>query len=482
MADWIEYAKIAGAFVGAGGVATLAKLYHDKVVAGKSNEIRLREAEIDRLRNDLVKAENRARTAEQDSSPGQRDLGKLRDQLTEILERLAAALPAQAASLYVPVVNAHDDGSEVPRGFAFVAVHNDDAAAASAILRLKLVEGWTIVGECWTRGTVLADNELQTNVRHVASYDKQSGFVPLHTLVAPVRWQNRQVGVLQVFNRTIEGRPAEIDARGFGADDRKALAEVLQESAEGSLAAKIHYFATHPDCMRFLGLQDELRLENAVIMYLDLTRSSSLFDELPLIDAARLINRFDENVYLRLAPFLAVVEKFNGDGTLVRFHYGGLEVGMPASNPAFRALCAAADLLRDFRDFKARRWQALASDASDAVKLRVSLTLGPVVSTNVGPRQFQVPTVMGGCVNRAAKMVAYAPRDRDVVLVDDNVRKALLQVDRAYATALKPWDAWTEDTARHTASLAGHAYYEANAEAFRGAAAEMRLSVPLRAA
>lgn len=473
MADWVEYAKIIGGLVGAIGISSLAKLYHDKVIAGKEIELKNKDAELARIRAELTRAESRAKNAEDATSPGQRDLGKLREQLTEMVERLAKTLNAQAATLYVPLFTAGDQEAEFPRGYAFVAVYNIDPDASAAILRMKLVESWTIVGECWAKGMMMEDNALQANVRHMASYDAQSGFVPVHTLVAPVRWQNRQVGVIQFFNKTQPGNPHDIALNGFGSEDRKQLVELLQDTSDASFAAKTYYFQSNAEYVRLLGLQGEINLENAAILCVDLTRSSSLFRELPLIDAARLINRFNENVYQRMGRYAAVVEKFNGDGTLTRFHYGGFDTLKPASNPAFRAVCAATDLLGDFRDFKAKHWKQLSSEAANTIKLRVTIALGPVLSTNVGPRQFQVPTVMGQCVNRSAKMVGYAPRDRDVLLVDDNVRKALMQIERDYGRALTAFQHWNDAGGTTAASMAGHSYFEVDCEPFKRAAAEL---------
>ena len=474
MIEWIEYAKIAGAFIGAGGIATLAKLYHDKVVTGKDTELKIKDAEITRLQADLLRAQSRVRSAEEDSAPAHRDLIRLRAQLTEMVERLAGGLRAQAASLYIPVFNAGDEKAASPRSFAFVAAWNIDPGATAAILKMKLVETWTVVGECWDKATLIGSNNLQANVRHVTSYDKQSGFVPVHTLVSPVRWQGRQIGIVQVFNKTLPGSGYDLDEHGFQSDDRKQLLESLQEASDSGIAGTLHYFQSSPEAMRVLGLQDELNLENAVIMYVDLTQSSTLFNELPLTDAARLINRFSKNIYQRIAPFSGIVEKFNGDGTLIRFHYVGFDSHLPKSNPVLRAVCAAADLLGEFRAFKAQRWQGLAADVADAVKLRITIALGPVVSTNMGPQQFQTPTAMGQCVNRSAKMIAYAPRDRDVLLVDDNVSKALKQIDELYLVALTAFDRWSSDTARQSSSLAGHQYFEVTPEPFRLAAMEFR--------
>jgi class 3 adenylate cyclase len=359
-----------------------------------------------------------------------------------------------------------DEAAESPRGFAFVAVYNADTTAAKAIRDMKMVESWSVVGECWDKGSVISDNDLQANVRHMASYDNKSGFTAMHTLVVPVRFQNRQIGVLQVLNKSVGADSAELDPQGFSPDDRKALSGQLNDTADGGLAMLLHYFLSDSNCTRFLGVQGELDLENAVIMYADLTRSSSLFSELPLLDAAKLINRFDEELYRRMQPHAAVVEKFNGDGTMIRFHYGGFKPDSLARNPAYRAASAAAEIVSDFEDFKAKYWKPLADNIADKVLLRMTIALGPVISTNVGPRQFQVPTVLGQCVNRAAKMAAYAPRDRNVVLVDDNVRKTLLQLDRSYGESLRDYSGFALPDTQPSESLARHAYYELDIDRF----------------
>lgn len=474
MVEWLEYAKLAGAVVGALGIGTLAKLYHDKVVAGKDTELAIKAAEVARLQADLGKAEARAHDAEQAAVPASGDLSRLRSQLSEMLERLASTMHVQAASLYIPLFNAGDERGAAPRSFAFVAAWNIEPAATAAILRMKLVESWTVVGECWDKGTPIVSNDLQGNVRHVPSYDKQSGFVPVSTLVSPVRWQGRLVGVAQFFNKTVPGHAYEVDEQGFGGEDRRLLAEALQETNDTGLAGKLHYFQSSPEALRFLGLQGELDLENAVIMYVDLTQSSALFRELPLVEVARLVNRFCRHIYQQASPFAGVVEKFNGDGALVRFHYGDVDVHQPLSSPALRATCVAAELVEAFRGFKSAHWPSVAQDLASSIKLRITLALGPVISTNMGPQQFQLPTVIGQCVNRSAKMIGYAPRDRDIVLVDDNVRQALKQIDEGYLAALADFDQWVDVSARQAASLAGHRYFEVELKAFRRAAAAAR--------
>ncbi|MEO6799065.1 MAG: GAF domain-containing protein [Rhodanobacter sp.] len=474
MVEWIEYAKMAGAFVGALGIATMAKLYHDKVVAGKDNGLAIKTAELVRLQADLVKAEARAQDAEHAAVPAHGDLSRLRGQLGEMLERLALTMQVQAASLYIPLFNAGDERGTAPRSFAFVAAWNIEPAATAAILKMKLVESWTVVGECWDKGTPIVSNNLQSSVRHVPSYDRQSGFAPVSTLVSPVRWQGRPVGVAQFFNKTVQDHAYEVDEQGFGGEDRRLLADALQETSDSGLAGKLHYFQSSPDALRFLGLQGELDLENAVIMYVDLTQSSALYSEMPLVEVARLINRFSRHIYKRVSLFAGVVEKFNGDGAMIRFHYDDADLGQPLGSPALRAMCVAADLIADFRSFKSSHWPGVAQDLAASIRLRVTIALGPVIATTMGPQQFQLPTVIGQCVNRSAKMIGYAPRDRDIVLVDDNVRHALKQIDDGYLATLTDFNQWVDPSVRQAASLAGHLYYEVALEPFRCASAAAR--------
>ena len=185
-------------------------------------------------------------------------------------------------------------------------------------------------------------------------------------------------------------------------------------------------------------------------------------------------HRVPRHIYKKASSFAGVVEKFNGDGALVRFHYGDVDLHQPLSSPALRAMCVAAELVEDFRGFKSSHWPSVAQDLASSIKLRVTLALGPVISTNMGPKQFQLPTVIGQCVNRSAKMIGYAPRDRDIVLVDDNVRQALKQIDEGHLAALIDFDQWVDVSARQAASLAGHRYFEVELKAFRRAATAAR--------
>jgi class 3 adenylate cyclase len=441
-----------------GLLVALAKLYHNKIIAKKDLDLKQKEDELLRANSALAKAEARVKTANINVS--QKDLQSLRGQLESMVDDLARSVNAQAASLYIPVFSELAKQARAPRSFAFVAVCNDDPRATAAILKMKVVETWTIVGECWQKNTPVANNQLQSDTRHVKSYDAQSGFVPLNTLTLPVRWQDQPIGVLQVFNKKSAGQGGDIDLNGFSAQDKKVLAEALKDLTPAGLASTTYQFQTNPAALDFLGLREESILENTVIMHVDLTSSSSLYNEVPLQDVARMLCTFSEFIHNEMVPYTGVVERFNGDGALVRFHYVGFDSSKPATNPVVRAVHAAESLLETFNRFKETFWHDLTEEASGLVKLRITIALGPVVAINMGSQQSSAPTVIGPCVNRSAKMVAYAPRDRDVVLIDDNSAKALAQQkNQDYVKVLKSFS-WGDENAITKHSICGSKYYE----------------------
>lgn len=432
-----------------GMVGLIARLYHkgalekkDIELEKKDVELKNKDAELARAIAACAKADERANNAGNDVA--RNDLAVLQRQLQALVEGLAISVKAQAASLYIPVLSELTKQSNTPRSFAFVAVHNADPRAAAAIRKMGVVEIWTIVGECWQKNAAVANTQLQADTRHLKSYDAESGFVPINTLVLPIRWQDKPIGVLQLFNRQCGPNIGDIDAAGFSPQDKKFLSEALKDLGPAGIASKTNQFQGSPAVFDYLGLQGESILENAVIMHVDLTSSSLLFSEAPLQDAAQMLRIFSEYIHNEMVPYTGVVERFIGDGALIRFHYVGFDSNQPATNPVVRAVHAAERLLYSFNSFKESFW---ADVATEAIKLRISIALGPVVSINMGSVQSAMPTVMGPCVNRSSKMVAYATRERNVVLVDDNTAQALdQQKNKGYTSALRPY-VWSDENA-----------------------------------
>ena len=70
-------------------------------------------------------------------------------------------------------------------------------------------------------------------------------------------------------------------------------------------------------------------------------------------------------------------------------------------------------------------------------------------------------------------MVAHAPRSRDVILIDDNVNKAITLQSPAHASAMHPFADWPAP-AGEIRSLAGFSFFEIDPAAFAQAAAGIR--------
>jgi class 3 adenylate cyclase len=59
------------------------------------------------------------------------------------------------------------------------------------------------------------------------------------------------------------------------------------------------------------------------------------------------------------------------------------------------------------------------------IRSRIGIAVGPVVAEAVGPKQVRHETVIGSTVNRANRVCRLAPRNMDVVIVDeDTARRA----------------------------------------------------------
>lgn len=227
-----------------GMVGLIARLYHKGALEKKDVELKNKDAELARAIAACAKADERANNAGNDVA--RNDLAVLQRQLQALVEGLAISVKAQAASLYIPVLSELTKQSNTPRSFAFVAVHNADPRAAAAIRKMGVVEIWTIVGECWQKNAAVANSQLQADTRHLKSYDAESGFVPINTLVLPIRWQDKPIGVLQLFNRQCGPNLGDIDAAGFSPQDKKFLSEALKDLGPAGIASKTNQFQGSP--------------------------------------------------------------------------------------------------------------------------------------------------------------------------------------------------------------------------------------------
>lgn len=456
-----------------------AKLYHNKkiaekdtVIISKDQNLTLREREISELRAQLTRLSQTTASRSEYADAGH-DLKALSEQLSVRIESMANVLGAQASSLYLPIYS-DEENQEFPRGFAFVAAYNIQGDAAKKVMKMRIVENWTILGQCWAKKQPKLDNELQRNNRHVASYDKETGFTPVHALISPVASRQGPIGLIQFLNKRSESNSNDINGKGFESKETRDLQELLIGPGGLALADQLQQFARHPEWKSYLGLRDEASLENVAIMHLDLTNSSSLFDELPLIHAAQMMNSFNSHAYRVLAAHLAVVEKFSGDGTMARFYFGSFESEGSSANAAYRAACAATDLMTGFDEFKSKYWNRLTDNAAKKIRLRITISLGPVCAINAGPRQAQTPTVIGPAVNRSAKMIAHAPRDRDIILIDENARRAILLEAAEHEKSIKPFVDWKYDLTKTIRSLAGFDYFELHSEALKSESSAMK--------
>jgi adenylate cyclase len=118
----------------------------------------------------------------------------------------------------------------------------------------------------------------------------------------------------------------------------------------------------------------------------------------------------------------ATIDKYLGDGVMIRFN---VPHRIDSEDHAMRAVEAAVEMREAFGRLK-EGW--LKGDLPvSRVFCRIGLSCGPVYEARIGHPQFQQLTVIGNTVNHAASLCEAAPRDRDVILIDDAVARRVQQ-------------------------------------------------------
>jgi class 3 adenylate cyclase len=153
-------------------------------------------------------------------------------------------------------------------------------------------------------------------------------------------------------------------------------------------------------------------------MFCDLTASSTLFSELNVSSAIRHLNEYLEAACDIAFRHGATVDKYVGDGVLLRFN-----VPRPVEDHPFQAVRAAFEINGAFDAIK-RDWLTM-GEALGALHVRSGIAFGGVRRATVGHPQYQYLTIFGTPVNAAVNLCDIAARDRNVVVIDDRLHEAI---------------------------------------------------------
>jgi class 3 adenylate cyclase len=320
----------------------------------------------------------------------------LKVQVDERLSTTMRLSGATAASVYIPAPPPNDEAR-----FAFLSTKGP---AASKIRKRLVHRDRGIAAEVMRTGRP----QNTVNAKDVSCWnpdvDASTGFDSETMLTWPITLPDaaQPVAVCQFLNKK-GGQP-------FSPQD-----ETLVERFARRVAPLVQEFLDDEDNYEVLGIHTSRSYREAAVMFCDLTASTDLLTSMgPGVAVQHIdeyLDRLGEAALARGAKLVSVL----GDGMLLSFN-----VPKPIPDYVGSAVAAAWSMQQEFRQL-VRGWQPAEEFAH--VRSRISIAVGPVVVENVGPKQFSQETVIGSAVNRANRLCRLAPRDTDVVVVDEDVAR-----------------------------------------------------------
>jgi class 3 adenylate cyclase len=285
--------------------------------------------------------------------------------------------------------------------FVFLSIYGP---AAAKLRKSKLPIEKGIAGRVFRSGLAHNSKDAYQDPSFSPVADRKGTHVTRSMLTVPVEYQGQIIGVAQFLNR-LDGQP-------FTESDQSVALLAVQ-----NLASKVSEFRRDAANFEALGLAsaaDEGHL--ATVLFCDLTASSTMYEAMSAAEVVDSINEYLERQADVVLRHGGTIDKYLGDGAMFVFNR---RRSAGESDHATRAVEAALEMQRDFETLK-MGWSELGIQLP-AVYNRVTAACGPVLSPIMGHPQFQQVTVFGDTVGRAAHLCEVAPRDRNVLLVDEDV-------------------------------------------------------------
>jgi class 3 adenylate cyclase len=365
---------------------------HERLEASKSEA----ERALDRERERLADLNARHHTLQRDF----RDLkeGKtsvlLKHEIDTELREAMEILDVTESSILVP---GPQRGSST---FIFLSI-NGPAAARLRMAKLPVDKG--IVGRVFATGTLHNTSDAYRDPNFFVGIDKRAAHETRALLTVPLRRNGNVIGVMQFLNKV----------NGFSMED-----EIEASALAESIATKVDAFVRDVENFELLGLAWRSVDKEATIAFCDLTASSSLLAHMNIPSAVDCINEYLEQQCEIAMKRGGMIDKFIGDAAMLSFNVPRL---VTTGDHVVHAVEAALEMRDAFPDLK-ETWLA-ASLPVDSVYSRIGLSCGPVYEARIGHPYLQQPTLIGQAVHEAANLCEKAARDRNVVLVDERVRR-----------------------------------------------------------
>lgn len=321
----------------------------------------------------------------------------LKTDIDEELRKLAQMAEVASSSILVPYPPSHDTR------FAFLSISGPEASKLKNTL-LDINKG--VAGYAFATGQARISNNPQTDTRWNPKVDKQLAFRTENLLCLPLKYGDTTVGVVQFLNKP----------NGFSEQDKDKI-----DRATAILAYKVAQFVQDVDNFEILGLAHSQETDDGSVMCLDMSASSSLLrgaHPIPRTDVVNLINEYLDKLSKIAIAHGCIIDKFMWDGCLL-----SLNVVEPVPDHRKTAFHAALAMNQEFRKIK-ESW--LRGDYPvQQLFLRIAIASGTVIQVDMGPAQYRQKTIVGDPVVAASALCETAPRNRDVIIVEQSVYDAL---------------------------------------------------------
>jgi class 3 adenylate cyclase len=353
------------------------------------------EQELQNKERDLAQLQDEFNALYQDfmNLKSGRSAAIIRREIDSAMARARRSLGATGSSVFVP--------GPLPssRTFVFLSIFGP---AASKLRKTKLPIDRGIVGLVYKTGQPHNSWEPYQEKEFLQAVDRVGGHLTRSILSAPIKYQGKAIGVVQFLNK--------VDNRKFDGDDENAAVHLAED-----LAPKVYEFLSDPANFEILGLSAE-KGQEASVLFCDLTASSTLLEVMNPSNVIDLLNEYLERQATIAFRHGATLDKYLGDGAM--FAFDARRIPRDGDH-ATTAVKAAVQMQMDFRTLK-RGWLELGMRV-EHLHNRVGIACGTVLMPVMGHPQFQQVTVFGETVGRAAHLCDVAPRDRSVILIDQEL-------------------------------------------------------------
>lgn len=309
------------------------------------------------------------------------DVQQQKAQLDTLLADARSLLRATADSIVIR--SPYDQEALV-----FLVVHGP---AAHRIAKMQVALHGSQAGEVYlSRKTSIYSASAAgkaANKAHEKRVDKKSGYQSRNILTKPLfKFGAELVGVVQFLN--------EDDNAPFTPADEAKIEPICVK-----LALEVANLIADPNRLVQLGVVLDPQINNATILFTDITNSDLLFQKLPVADATALIDEYLERLSAVGVKHGARVDKYVGDGMMLSFETAG-------TNNASQALIASIGMQQEFKAI-AQEWRRVGYKL-ETIDHRIGIASGAVYGRRMGYGASSAYTIMGRPVNLAAHLCDYA--------------------------------------------------------------------------